>query len=122
MRLKNFPSPCPFARPRVSANLLLMEILRAADMLKMMDSWITSGERVPFSIEFVTCDLKKNTGGQKISIEKAVMVGSARNNGGLKNPNHFENYTRNIRSVDSDQIIKVHVLLVTKFNGKAITI
>lgn len=76
---------------------------------------------IPFSITFVTCDLNKDEGGDKITIKKAILVGSGSSKSEVKNPNHFANYTRNIRSVNSDRILKIHPPLVTRFNGQKIT-
>lgn len=74
---------------------------------------------IPFSIEFVTCNLKDQTGGEKIFFDKAVFVGGPSEK---SKANHFENYTRNIRYATGDRIIKVHVDLITKFNGKKISL
>lgn len=78
------------------------------------------GEFLPNEITFVTCDRKKGTGGKKITIKKAVPIGGPQSASELRNPNHYRNYTRNIRSVDSDKIIKIHPLLITRFNGQPI--
>lgn len=75
------------------------------------------GQPIPFSISFVTCDLKKDEGGNKIRLSEAVLVGGSNSKSRTKNPNHFENYTRNIRAVNGDRLIKTHALLVTEFNG-----
>lgn len=95
-------------------------MIRVADMLTQMNEWEKSGERVPFSITWVTCNLKNNTGGEKITLEKAVIVGGGKSKSGLKNPNHYENYTRNIRALEGDRIMKIHVLHITRFNGMRI--
>lgn len=97
-----------------------MDMIRVPDMLAQMNEWEKSGERVPFSIEFVTCDLKQGTGGEKIKLDQAVLVGSSKSKSEQRNPNHFENYTRNIRAKDGDYIMKLHVLLITRFNGMSI--
>ena len=97
-----------------------MDSISVADMLKVMQSRSSDGELIPFSITFVTCDRKKKTGGQKITLEKAISEGSGKSKSKLRNPDHYRNYTRNIRSVDGDKIIKIHPLLVTRFNGQTI--
>lgn len=74
----------------------------------------------PFEVTFVTCDRKKGTGGKKLTIKQAVIDGGSKSNSELRNPNHGKNYTRNLRSVDSDKIIKFHPLLVTRFNGQPV--
>ena len=75
------------------------------------------GHRIPFSITFVTCDIKCDEGGLKIYLLEAILVGSSRSKSRIKNPNHYEKYTRNIRAVGGDRLIKIHPLLTTEFNG-----
>ena len=72
---------------------------------------------IPFSITFVTCDLKKDDGGNKITLPEAILVGGACSTSKAKNPQHYDNYTRNIRAAGGDRLIKIHPLLVTQFNG-----
>lgn len=91
-------------------------------MLKTMAMRTSDGEPIPFSITFVTCDQKKNTGGEKITLAEAVLVGGGKSNSDSRNPNHFENYTRNIKSAKGDRILKIHPLLVTRFNQMQITL
>lgn len=90
-------------------------------MLSEMVRRDEEGELIPFSITFVTCNLRMNTGGEKIHFDQAVFVGGPSKKSKQKNPNHFENFTRNIRAFDGDQIITIHPLLVTSFNGKEVT-
>ncbi|TXI14954.1 MAG: hypothetical protein E6Q66_04675 [Pedobacter sp.] len=86
-------------------------------MLKTAEMRGADGQRIPFSITFVTCDLKKNEGGNKIHLSEAVLVGGSSSKSRSKNPNHYENYTRNIRALNGDRLIKIHPLLVTQFSG-----
>ncbi|RQO65114.1 hypothetical protein DBR40_24725 [Pedobacter sp. KBW01] len=87
-------------------------------MLNVMNQRDGNGNFIPFgSITWVKCNLKDNTGGEKITLANAVLEGSGKSNSSKKNPNHFENYTRNIRAFDGDRIMKIHVLLITRFNG-----
>jgi len=89
-------------------------------MLKTMEMRGEDGERIPFSITFVTCNLKRDEGGLKIHLEQVVLLGGSSSKSRAKNPNHYENYTRNIRAVEGDRLIKIHPLLVTEFNGQKI--
>lgn len=104
---------------RARGDFWSMEIIRVKDMLNTMIMRGADGELIPFSITFVTCDEKQDRGGKKITLDRAVLLGgpSSRNKRGGRDPRHFANYTRNIRHVDSDRIIKIHALLVTRFNG-----
>ena len=85
-----------------------------------MNEWESSGNRQTFSITWVTNNSKLGTGGDKITLENAVLVGSGNSKSEKKNPDHYQNFTRNIKALDSDRIIKIHVLLVTRFNGMGV--
>lgn len=98
-----------------------VRFISAKDMLEIMQMRGDDREFIPFSITFVTADLKKGIGGKKITLDKAIFVGGISNKNKSRNPNHFENYTRNIRHLMSDRIITIHPLLVTKFNGMKVT-
>lgn len=87
-----------------------------------MQSRTSDGELVPFSIKFVTCNLKAGTGGDLICLEQAVVAGNGNSKGKKKNPNHYSNYTRNIRALHGDKLIKVHALLITEFNNQKVTL
>lgn len=89
-------------------------------MLREMMQRDENGKFIPFPITFVTCNTTNNTGGEKITLDRAVFYGGPSKRSTGRNPNHAENFTRNIRHEDSDRIIKIHPLLVTRFNGKRI--
>ena len=89
-------------------------------MLNEMMQRDAKSKFIPFKITFVSCNLKQNTGGEKITFDKAVFVGGPSDRVTERNPNHFGNHTRNIKSVGGDRIITIHPLLVTHFNGKQI--
>ena len=87
-----------------------------------------------FSIAFRTCNLQKHTGGEYIFFDKCVkhnhqtpsQLKKRKDSGQVKqevfrNPNHFENFTRNIKRLSSGALIKVHVRLIRRFNGKIVT-
>jgi len=87
-----------------------------------------------FSMQFVTYDKQRKTAGEIVEVEKAkgMWKEAAEVTGkGVKTsnpeeqlerrkkqPNHWENATRNI--VIGSQIRKVHIRLITKFNGKPV--
>lgn len=98
-----------------------MEIISVRDMLNTMVMRGQDRELIPFSITFVTCDEKKDIGGDKISLDEAVFVGGPSKKPKARNPNNFQNYTRNIRALNGDRIMKIHPLLVTRFNGFRVT-
>lgn len=91
-----------------------------------MDSGVT------FSIGWRTCNLTRHTGGEFIFFENVVKHShqtkaqrKAQSNAGVattvrRNPNHFENSTRNIRRLDNGDIITIHIRLITRFNNKTV--
>ena len=98
-----------------------MQFLSRKDALVMI-----SQNNFVFSINFVTANRQKQTGGKIMTINKAVV--NAKYNKVLapkKNynnettqvqPNNFENQTINILDLDTNQIIKVHIQLITRIN------
>jgi len=64
----------------------------------------------------VTNNKKLNTGGEKITLTSAQLVGGPKSKAEKSNPNHYTHYTRNIKATEGDRIIKIHVLLITRFN------
>lgn len=87
------------------------------DMLNTMMMRGQDRDFIPFSIEFVTCDQHKHIGGKLIRFDHAVFVGGPSRKAKDRNPNHYENNTRNIRHLNSDRMVKIHTHLVLKFNG-----
>lgn len=96
-------------------------------------------EDKPFSMTFVTYDGKRKRMGDIIEVENAKCTWAGQENkvrekqqgktdGEEKNmapakrtrePNHFENATRNI-VINGTQIRKVHIRLITEFNGQKV--
>ena len=99
----------------------MAEIISIRDMLNTMMMRGQDGQLIPFSIVFVTADLKKGTGGDRITFDSAVFVGGpTKRTDKKRNPNHYNNMTRNIRHVNSDRITTIHPHLVIRFNGMGI--
>ena len=107
-----------------------MDSIKLNEALKIMES----GE--VFSIQFVTFDKKRKTGGyvkhypearllqkedKKPVVKKSSSSSTARK---TKNPNHWDNATRNIKvivsGVESSGNKKLHIFLITMFNGKRV--
>lgn len=107
-----------------------MDSIKLNEALKIMES----GE--VFSIQFVTYDKKRKTGGfvkfypearllQKTdSPAKQVKSESSGIKRKTKNPNHWDNATRNIKvivnGIESSGNKKLHIFLMTMFNGKRV--
>lgn len=104
--------------------------------LKLTNQKNHRGEPTPFSLTFVTANRSKKTGGEIITVKRAILskyekslpahlqdAGTTRttSTGKGKNPNHFFNGTRNIIDLDTQTFIKVHIRLITHFNGQQVT-
>jgi len=89
----------------------------------------------PFSITYVTYDKRRGTGGSVKVVERAVMLThNAKEDAAakisspqaltfsIKNPQHFNNSTLNIRvtAMGNADVRKVHVQLIRKFNGATV--
>lgn len=87
-----------------------------------------SGE--PFSVEFVTCDVKRKKGGELIAVDGAVLrrttIDRAKESQPVSNAttsrsaNEYSNATRNLLLANG-QTRKIHIRLITKFNGQTVT-
>lgn len=92
-----------------------------------------SGE--PFSMTFITADRRRGTGGEIVSVKNWIkastpvegVVKTSKKKRLIsqlilaKNPNHYENKTRNIRNLRKlKEIRKIHIRLIVKFNGKKV--
>jgi hypothetical protein len=92
-----------------------------------------NGLAVPFDIEFRTFNSQnKGGGGLKVYEGARLLIGKKlegkefnpksffyRNERERKNPNHWQNRTRNIET-PSGQIRKLNILYITKFNGNEV--
>lgn len=78
---------------------------------------------IPFTILIRTFNEQNKSGGKLILYENAMLMqppkvkGQKRLLQGIefKNPNHWENRTRNIKT--NEGIKKIHILFIIKFNG-----
>lgn len=106
------------------------KIIFLSDVLKIMRQ--TEKEKpVPFSIEWRSFNSQNKLGGRLNKAEKAILCfyiptlkkSSQKNQGekNKKNPNHFENRTRNIELLTGNKV-KIHIDLITKFNNKKVVL
>lgn len=85
-----------------------------------------------FDIRFITCDLQKGTGGEQYDLkrvckyknpshaqQKALAKAQPKEIKNSKNPNHYENSTRNLK-LENGSFVKVHIRLIRKINGKTV--
>ncbi len=98
-------------------------MISQADALSVMDSRNSAGEPIPFSLTFITCDLNKQTGGERRSYEGVTLAGgSFGKKDSVKNANHFDNGTRNIMIPGKPRPRTIHIDLITHLNQERIYI
>lgn len=102
---------------RVENTMPLSEVLTE---MKKLDS---NKNPVPFSIVFRTYNRQNKYGGKLVSEQNATLLQAPKTPGKIrlsqntafKNPNHFANRTRNIKT--SEGIKKVNIFFIIEFNG-----
>jgi hypothetical protein len=103
------------------------ETITFKEMLELLDS----GKYID-KLEWVECNIQKGTGGvlrtairvckyvnPSHSQQKALSNAQPKENKNSKNPNHYENSTRNIK-FPNGELEKVHIRLIRKINGKTV--
>ncbi len=78
----------------------------------------------PFTLEMRTFNRYNKSGGKTIFYENCELLRPPKKKGlvrlsdptPFKNPNHFENRTRNIKLPDGD-IKTIHIIYIIRFNG-----
>ncbi len=78
---------------------------------------------IPFSIVIRTFNRQNKSGGRLVYYENATLMQPPKNTSAtrlsqkidFKNPNHWENRTRNVKT--NEGIKKIHILFIIKFNG-----
>lgn len=100
----------------------------------------------PFSLRFVKLNEQKGTGGEVVPLSGQLLSGKGTGqqlapapdpmpalSGAAddvdeleawlrRNPNHYDNMTRNLVSTINGHYTKVHIYLITEFNGKKVII
>ena len=101
------------------------ETIFLKDVLTTMRTLDANGRAVPFSISFRTLNKNSKTGGKYITYPKAKLVIKEENPNVnstqslryvsnktstiRRNPNHFQNKTRNIKVMPQNDIRKIHI-------------
>ena len=78
---------------------------------------------IPFDIEARTYNQQNKSGGKLVIYENATLMQAPKAHGKIrlsqdiefKNPNHFKNRTRNLKTNLGKR--KIHIHFITKFNG-----
>lgn len=97
--------------------IFLKQILK--DMKRLDDK----KNPIPFSISFRTYNQQNKMGGRLLSEENAVLMQAPKDPGAIrlsqkidfKNPNHWKNHTRNIKT--NSGIKTINIFFITKYNG-----
>jgi len=96
-------------------------MISQADALKVMDSRTTAGDPIPVDITVITCNLTEDTGGERRVYQGVTLAGGQfGKKNSVKNPNHFENGTRNIMVPGKSRPITIHFDLITHLNGERV--
>lgn len=94
-----------------------------SDVLKEMRRLDEQKNPIPFDITIRTYNSQNKSGGRLVTYENAVLMQPPKKPGlirlsqktDFKNPNHFANRTRNLKT--NEGIKKIHILFIIKFNG-----
>lgn len=94
-----------------------------SQVLKEMKKIDDKKNPIPFSISIRTYNQQNKYGGKYISYDNAILMQAPPEPGVIrlsqnidfKNPNHWENHTRNIKT--NDGIKKINIFFIIKFNG-----
>jgi len=98
------------------------------EVLKEMKKLDSKKNPIPFSISFRTYNQQNKSGGRLVSYDNATLMQAPPEPGAMrlsqnidfKNPNHWENHTRNIKT--NFGIKKINIFFITKFNGLDVVI
>lgn len=94
-----------------------------SEVLTEMRKLDKNNNPIPFSISIRTFNRQNKSGGRLVTYDNATLMQPPRVTGerrlaqniDFKNPNHWENRTRNVKT--NDGIKKIHILFIVKFNG-----
>ncbi len=112
-----YSEQCQIHIRSMQKTMFLREVLQE---MKKLDH---SKNPVPFSITVRTYNQQNKVGGRLVTWNNATLMQAPKTKGKIrlsqkiefKNPNHFINRTRNLKT--SEGIKKIHILFITKFNG-----
>ena len=96
-------------------------LAQALDIMHQKDH---RGDPIPFNISFYTCSLHRQTGGELISVDKALLTRNMKNVKGFtrsrlnpKKVNEHSNFIRNIYVPGAQQFYKVYIHLIETVNA-----
>jgi hypothetical protein len=94
-----------------------------SEVLKEMRKLDKDNNPIPFDVTIRTYNSQNKSGGRLVTYENAMLMQPPKKPGAFrlsqkidfKNPNHFANRTRNLKT--NEGIKKIHILFIIKFNG-----
>lgn len=98
-------------------------------MIKLNDALKQMETGKPFSMTFVTLDVKRGTGGKLSEVDECILVqkkaaATAPMRKPKRNPEHWTNQTRGFKRLvagyPTSSVRKFHIFLITKFNGQTV--
>lgn len=109
------------------------ETIQLKEVLATMDLVNEEKKPIPFAITFYTADEERDTGGEKIEVKQQIAtkvrkfalpdaehVNKLGEPAKSKSPMHSFHSTRNINIPGYDHPVKLHIRLITHFNGKRV--
>ncbi|MDR2205760.1 MAG: hypothetical protein LBE36_06370 [Flavobacteriaceae bacterium] len=94
-----------------------------SEVIKEMRKLDDKKNPIPFDITIRTYNQQNKSGGRLVSYENATLMQAPKNTGKIrlsqnidfKNPNHWENHTRNLKT--NAGIKKINIFFIIKYNG-----
>lgn len=118
----------------VQLAIMSQQTIYLQDALTAMKTLDKDGRAVPFSIKVRSLNRYSKTGGKLLFFEQAKLVMAEENPNAnsinslrtissqtstqRRNPNHFDNKTRNIKILPQNKIQKIHIRYIIQFNNK----
>lgn len=95
-------------------------MIQWADAMRIMAAVDNGGQPIPFDIEVCELNIKAQTGGKRVTYNNCTLLRSKKDPG--KNPNHWDNVTRNIMVPGRSRPITIQAILLTKLNNQTVYI
>jgi len=103
-------------------------MIKLKEATRIMEQTTARGLPVPFHIVFCTADLNRKTGGEIITLDRAVLsrnikskvYGKSGNVQATKKPEHHRNRTRNLQQLQTSEIRKAHIDLILYLNQEEV--
>lgn len=101
-------------------NFALMEKIYLKDVLSDMRKLDAAKNAIPFSLAVRSFNKQNKFGGKLTIYQNVTLLQQPKNKKDFdKNPNHWENRTRNIK-LQNGEIKKINILFITLYNGKEV--